>query len=282
MIFHGKTWNCVQNKAEKGLGDIISWLEDSLLSLNIGKTKFLCFTKTNVDSLLREITIRTHTFPCNRLADKTACTCAPLSRSSDIKYLGVIIDDKLRWDKQVGTVASRIRKLIPIFKTLRSVTDAKSIIELYKALCECIISYCICAWGCAAKKHFLVVERAQRALLKVALFLPYRYPTADLYEKCGVFTVRQMFIYRSILRFHKSAVSHLPTTVKRINKFSIPRFNSSYGQRHYDFMGPKLYNMLNGHSDIRFNASRGVKTVLKRWLQSLDYTGTEKLLENVT
>lgn len=63
--------------------------------------------------------------------------------------------------------------------------------RVYKALAECIISYCISSWGGASKGNILLLERAQRMLLKVAMGLPFRYPTDKLYKKCEVLSVRK-------------------------------------------------------------------------------------------
>ncbi|XP_045496903.1 uncharacterized protein LOC123695185 [Colias croceus] len=54
---------------------------------------------------------------------------------------------------------------------------------IYKALGESLLFYCLTAWGGAAKSHFIEIERAQRALLKVAIKESFRYPTALLYER---------------------------------------------------------------------------------------------------
>ncbi|CAG9125730.1 unnamed protein product [Plutella xylostella] len=49
-----------------------------------------------------------------------------------------------------------------------------------------ILTYCIEVWGGAAQTHLMRLERAQRALLKVAYFLPVLHPTAQLYNKVQV------------------------------------------------------------------------------------------------
>lgn len=116
---------------------------------------------------------------CN-ISTTGTCHCTALKRTSSIKYLGVVIDDKLDFQLHIEALTNRTRKLIFIFRNLRHVADIKLIKTVYYALCQSVFTYCITSWGGAAKSHLLKLERAQRAILKVSLFLPFRHPSYDL------------------------------------------------------------------------------------------------------
>lgn len=115
-------------------------------------------------------------------------------RSNCIKYLGIQVDDKLSWNYQIDNVRSRTRKLIYIFRQLRSVANKKTLIKTYKMLCESIISYCVTSWGNAPKTKMLELERAQRIVLKVLMYLPFKHPTTAVYSETEVLTVRKLYI----------------------------------------------------------------------------------------
>ncbi|KOB69236.1 Epithelial discoidin domain-containing receptor 1, partial [Operophtera brumata] len=158
---------------------------------------------------------------------------------------GLTIDDKVTWRKHIETLTKRVRKFIYIFKYLREVADRKLLINIYNALCRSILAYCNVTWGGTCSTYMLQLERAQRAVLKVATFKPYRFPTADLFNECEVLTVRQMYILNIILTQHKSVDVHYNLSVGRRRKDRIamvPKCNTTSAHRQQFFLGPFMYN----------------------------------------
>ncbi|KOB67909.1 Uncharacterized protein OBRU01_19099 [Operophtera brumata] len=131
------------------------------------------------------------------------CSCLEVLPATEIKYLGVLLDNQLRWKPHIKSLSGRIRKLIYVFKTLRHVCDPSQLVSVYYALGQSIITYCISSWGGCPKSTLITLERAQRAVLKVLSFKPYRYPTIELYKETSVLTVRQCFIKTILLEQHK-------------------------------------------------------------------------------
>lgn len=283
LVFHDKSWQSVATLAERGLAQVTSWLENSLLSLNTSKTKFLCFSKTSASAPAYDFRIKIHMYPCNRQTEfvSVACTCENLDRVTDIKYLGVIVDSNLSWKCHVATLTARVRKLIYIFKQLRTFATHQILIQSYKALCECLINYCICAWGNAAKTHLIQVERAQRALLKVMLYLPYRHPTVEVYKMANVLTVRKMYVYQILKRYHANVVPYIPKTSKRIDRCPVPLAHSKLAQRHFKVVAPRLYNKMNKTLKTKNMTKNKFKKVVLTWLNQMDYDEIESMLTSI-
>ena len=280
IVFHGATWESTKRLVENGLRKVTSWLENSLLSINTAKTKYLCFSITNMLSPAAQFEITIHTYPCN-VGDgneSLQCECAKLERSATIKYLGVVVDDKLKWSAHISSLAARIRKAIYMFRILRDMADLKLLITIYKALCESVISYCISSWGGAAKTSLLELERAQRAVIKVILKLPFKYPTTSVYKKADVLSVRRLYVYQCVKRYHRITVPTLPVTQKRIDTCPVPRVKTKFAQRYYDVLAPRLYNCINSAQDIKACSNYSIKNILTHWLKSFDYEGIENLL----
>uniref|UniRef100_A0A2H1W1E8 SFRICE_036267 n=1 Tax=Spodoptera frugiperda TaxID=7108 RepID=A0A2H1W1E8_SPOFR len=168
-----------------------------------------------------------------------------------MKYLGVIIDEELKFHNHIDALTSRIRKLIYIFKSLRHIAETSLIKMVYLALCQSLITYCITAWGGAAKTTIIKLERAQRTLketLKVSSFLPIRYPTAELYQHCGVLTIRQLFFLNIILKKH-AELTYDPNAAENKKRnaavCTVTRCRTSLTQQFYGFLGSHLYNKIN-------------------------------------
>lgn len=278
IIFHSRTWDLVKESTEEGLRKITAWLEDSLLSLNTNKTKYLCFSITNVTKPPKNFKIKIHTFPCNRKS-QTLCECESLSRVTNIRYLGVIIDDKLNWTEHVSMLSARTRKLIYVFKNLRHILEPNLLVQTYKALCQCILTYCICSWGGAYKSNLIALERAQRALLKVMLGLPFRHPTTDVYKSSNVLSVRKLYIYEAIRRYHRISIPTLPETDKRTDRCPLPKIKREFARKNYRYLAPFLYNKINSKSKIKSMSNFKVKKVIVDWLNTYDYNETEKLID---
>ncbi|KAJ8720281.1 hypothetical protein PYW07_012324 [Mythimna separata] len=280
LLFSGRSRVEVYEYAQNGFNIVSNWLQKNLLSLNADKTNYLLFTMRNANISLTNLNIHAH----NCTYADTACTCPTLVKADHVKYLGVTIDTNLNFRKHIELLCTRVRKLIYVFKNLRNVADYKLIKQVYLALCQSILTYCITSWGGAAKTILLPLERAQRAILKVATFRPFRFPTHELYAACNVLTVRQLFILNVVLHQH-SALPFDPVPSDRRRKYSVcikPQTKHAFAKRFYVFLGPFLYNRLNKVLSIYNVRYKECSKMLSEHLVILNYTDTEQLLEILT
>ena len=279
LIVNGPNWKDTCRYAETALSTVVSWFNSNLLTINLKKTSFITFA-LNTSSLpaAGAITIKAHTCLTNPIS---GCQCLELSRSTTTKYLGLNIDQHLKWDKHIHSLIPRIRKLIHIFKNLNSVTDLKTLKTVYFALCQSVLSYCITVWGGAAKYIMLPLERAQRAVLKVMTKKPFRYPTLQVYNDNSVLTVRQLFIMLTILRKH-SQLPFDPSLLIRKRRSDrvchIPQHRTALAGRHFKILSSKMYNKINKILQIYRCTKRKTKQKLQEWLKTLTYTTTEDIL----
>lgn len=277
LIFRGDSWAEARYLAEKGLHQTSLWLNKNLLTLNINKTKYITFA-INKTTQPNNFTLKAHN--CNNIQSLT-CTCAPLVRTVNIRYLGTQIDDNLSWQVQLDILSARTRKMIWLFKKLRNVLKLKMLKTLYFALVQSILTFCITVWGGACKTKILKVERAQRSLLKVMLRKPFRYPTMTLYKDCNVLTVRQLFILHTTLRMHKELTYDAKVTypARRNNRIcKTTKHNTAFFRRHSCFLAPYLYNKLNSLLNIFPKMSHECKYIIQKYLLNLNYNNTESLL----
>ena len=91
------------------------WFRANKLSLNAQKTFYLVFHRAR---------IKNHDLS-KRIDGST------LNRSSNIKYLGVIIDHKLNWCEHITHVKNKVSKGIGILYKARQFLDKKSLHNLY-------------------------------------------------------------------------------------------------------------------------------------------------------
>ena len=210
-----------------------------------------------------------------------SCSCPSIQKSVCTKYLGILLDNKLNFQQHIQLLAARVRKLMVIFRTLRQAAEMGTVGMIYYALCQSLLTYCITSWGGSAKSTLLKLERAQRAVLKVSQFLPFRYPTSDLYEKSGVLTVRQLFILQTVLKQH-SILYYSPDSLCRKRRkdivCTVKPCKTSFARRFFNYQGCNLYNKLNRILSIYPREKTGVRVRVRDWLVKLNYLDTERLL----
>lgn len=139
---------CAIKNAEIAVSKIKCWLGHSLLSLNIGKTKFLTFTHTpGTMPTVRELGI--HKANCEI---PEACECSnKIERVETIRYLGILLNEKLNWKGHINYVTKKVRKLIHKFFELRHILSLKILKTIYFSLVQSILTYGIVVWGGAGK-----------------------------------------------------------------------------------------------------------------------------------
>lgn len=125
------------------------------------------------------------------------------------------------------------------------------------------------------------LERAQRSLLKVMTFKPFRYPTKQLYGNCELLTIRQLYISQIILKKHKQTPCDVNVYKRKrvITNVCLPvRCRTATARRQQSYRSSYLYNKINKIINIHPLTVRETKIKIKNWLLQLNYDQTEMLL----
>ena len=274
LLVYGSDWTQAKLQAEALLRKVMRWLNSNLLTLNVDKTNYVTFAPNSALHPPQNYFITAHTCPLT----SSDCTCTTITRTTYTKYLGVYIDDNLCWEKQIESLAIKLRKLMFIFKKLRHPADFNTLRKVYMALCQSLLAYCITIWGGALKTKLLIIERAQRYLLKIMLSKPFRYPTTELYLDSKVLTVRQLYVMRCVPRKHITLLYKPLPKRRKTRVCSIVKFRTTFATRHYYISSSRLYNNISKHIDIYSLNRYECKRKLENWLLKLNYSETEDLL----
>ena len=126
------------------------WMKANVLSLNVGKTFAMMFSKRhNID-----------TVDCQLLLDGSV-----VQFECHGKFLGVIIDNKLNHKQHIHLICKKVSKSIGIFYRLRNIFPQCILINLYYALIYPYFLYCIVIWGGASASSLDPVKKLQKRLL---------------------------------------------------------------------------------------------------------------------
>lgn len=270
IVFKGKSWKEVHNNAETNMQKFQCWLNNNLLSMNMDKTKYMKFSLISSEHPT-EMKFHIHKNTCNN-KNGNNCSCPSIEKAETVRYLGILIDHHLRWDKQTSNVAERLRLLLYKFYRLRDILSRKNLLIVYKALAESIIQYCIMVWGGTFNNSLRHLQTTQNSIIKIIFRKERLFPTDQLYLETGILNVRSIYSYQCLKwmfsNMNKYNIITVKTTRSTENRnVGIPLFRKAHTQRFLFYFGPKLYNLLPAHLRNVSNF-RQIKTDLKSYIIS--------------
>lgn len=267
LIFSDDTWDGVKTKAEMGLNKIKHWLDANLLTLNNSKTKFLTFSLTAAgQSNIKKIKFHN----CINPIDCFTCSDT-IEGTASIKYLGLHIDQFMKWDTHASVIVGKIRKLFYKFYQLRELVNKKILVNIYKSLVESIINYSLVIWGGAYDNVLHSVRVTQKRILKIIFEKPNLYPTELLFKDSNLPDIDTLYIISSInfvyrsghLRQRINYVHDTRSTAKK--QIKTPKPNNSAYIKFVDYTGVKLFNLL-PHSVKEINNYKKFKIKSKLYI----------------
>lgn len=253
LIFEGDTWEQTLNTASNGLNIVYGWLNSHLLSLNIKKSTFLTFSITKADEP-----------PLNRIYFNNQLNF--IEKRNSVKYLGVMVDNHLKWNIHTEFISSKLRKLIHKFYLIRDIFTRDILKNIYTALVESVLRYGIRSWGGLYNSGLKVLQTMQNYIIKVAFKKEKQYSTDSLYRDTKLHDIRSLYIINSIIFIHKSNdiqfINHKHGTRKKINQeVIISKNNKQLCQRNGNYFAKKFYNSLPLEIRNLSNRKTYIKTV---------------------
>lgn len=245
LIVADVTWDEARNRAETALQQISYWLRSNLLTLNTDKTKFLTFS-LNITNSSYFNSLKVHN--CNNTNTCGQCSNT-ISKVNDIKYLGIKIDQFLKWDAHVEMITNKLRKLIYKFYQLRQILNPPEIKLVYQSLVESILNYGIPIWGNAYETTLLPLQIVQKQIIKIMYNRPRLFSTDLLFKETKLFNLKSMYVYAAICFIKKSRIYSLinhdhVTRSNMLNQLVLPKPNNTAFLRSIAYTGIKLFNQL--------------------------------------
>lgn len=236
IVLKNDSWIALKNDTNEVMSRLKNWLDTFKLSLNVEKTNYVAFSITEAN--------RPH-------FDRIFIDSLEgvIKEVSHVKYLGVLIDNHLRWEQHILRLSNNIRKFIRKFYILRDILGRNLLLQVYKAFIESLIRYGIIVWGGSYKTTMNRLNVTQNYILKIIYRKSKLYPTVDLYSG-DVLDVRSIYILDTCLfvRKHnklKTYVEHSYDTRAKMNKqLQIPNSSKNVNQRFLNYLAPKIFNLI--------------------------------------
>ena len=190
------------------------------------------------------------------------------------KYLGVLIDNKLSFEKHIEHVNGKLTKGNAILSLVRHLLPKQILINTYHAYIQPHIDYCLNVWGHTYKTHLTTLERQQRKAVRLMNFANKRDDPTDFFKNDKILKLDQSIKLTSAKLIWKASKNLPPSPVNSLfnkraenNSFHLPYRRLDLTQRTPLFQGVLSWNQI--PENIRSSKSLNIlKTSYKTLLLS--------------
>ena len=178
LFIYGSDLAILETRAQCCLSKIIEWFNANKLSVNACKTCYTIFT------------------PKGKLCSNNAISLfingKKLTQVSCIKYLGVYIDENLKFDIHIDNICKKIVKFAGIFYKLRCVLPFEILRQLYFAFVYPHVLYGVEVYANTCKTHITKLHMLNNKLLRILLNKKFDSPSKELYLATDTLPIPQL------------------------------------------------------------------------------------------
>ena len=160
IILKGINLIQLQDKVSKELTTIDNWMKHNRLSLNYSKTTYFVISKNNLNNSNFLVQIDKHVIPTSEV----------------VKYLGIKLKNKLKWDNHAELVLKKLNRAAGIISKIRHYVKRKTLINLYYSFMYPHLVYGVFIWGNAGVSALRKIEvkvKVRDSGCKHTLFRPF-------------------------------------------------------------------------------------------------------------
>ena len=173
------------------LNKVMNWLKLNKLSLNVQKTKYMTFHKSQ-----KNVT------PLNLSIDDI-----PIDSVDEFNYLGIILHERLTWKNHINMVTNKIAKVSGILNRLKHIFPQNVLLSLYPTLIISHINYGMLLWGSDIRS----VEKYQKKAIRNITNSHILAHTEPLLKDLGLLKVGDIFKLRLLKFYYKLMNNELPS-----------------------------------------------------------------------
>ena len=163
------------------LKKLCNWMTANRLTLNMSKLHYVLFHRRghSVGSPTGNIYVDGVT----------------VERESSTKFLGLILDENLRFDIHVTQLVKRLSKFVPILYNVRRNMTSDSLKIVYHCLIYQNLIYCNSIWGSSAKSNLSQLFVLQKKILRAMYFKPKFFHTDILFRSNNLLNLEKINMY---------------------------------------------------------------------------------------
>ena len=177
MYVSGKDVNNLICAVNNELVIINNWFISNRLTLNLNKSSFTIFhsSKKSVsfDSSL-------------------SINSSLLNMVTQIRYLGILMDEHLTWSKHISYIQNLIAKNIGVISRIRPFINTKIALLLYFSLIYPYLTYCNVVWASTYHSHLDRLNVLQKRIIRIVFLLPFLSSTKSTFVNNNLLNIYQI------------------------------------------------------------------------------------------
>ena len=179
-----------------------SWFIRNKLTLHPDKTKFMVFNHDTQGEI--------------KLQGKSLERIGENQKTKAFKFVGIQIDEGLKWHHQVQHVVSKVRKTNFTLRKLRNFLPEAQKRLIYNALFKPHIEFGLEIWGCASTSVLQPIIKAQKQSIRLVTNSKWRAHTIPLLEKLKTLELTDLHESKCLILVNKILNSKAPKSLSSI------------------------------------------------------------------
>ena len=184
----------------------------------------------------------------------------------ETKFLGLMIDDNLKWESNVVCTQKKISRAIGLLKYAKHYVQEDTLRNMYLSIVQPHFSYCCSVWGCCGATKLKTLQKLQNRAARIITGSPFDTPAAPLLQRLGWPSIDKLINRETCTMVFKSLNDLAPENLGNIfSKLSdvhakvlrntkcnlaLPKMRTAYGQKSFAFRGANAWNKLDSEMKL--------------------------------
>ena len=278
IFVSGKDENEAYENAKIVLSKVDKYMNENLLHINLDKSVHMHF-RPNLNASESLTCARTRQYGSEN-ALRLKIGEHKLKKVDKVKFLGVIIDDKLNWEPQIENLTKKLNLSMIMIKRITKFVPKSEYMKIYDALFKSHLSYCISSWGGIPNYKLQSIFSIQKRCVRLLFGKEYSFDHAGYYETCArvrtynehmspknyclehtkpifnehkILNLYNIYVQQTFVDLFKVVKNHSPISIYNLFSFSVrdssyrvylPKVKLNISKNNYVFRSSELWNSL--------------------------------------
>lgn len=235
----------LQSRIQADLDKVSQWLIENRLIININKSKCIMFFDwfKCKKYLTNSLNLVCHAHQC-----LYNCNCKSIEVVEHVRYLGIYVDQHLKWNEQINSLYKRLRKVNYALYYMKKFIRGDQLRQLYISWFEAVLRYGIIHFGGTYHSILNPIVMAQRNALRTVFNVKRTDRMSYLFSQNNLLTFNQIYEYSILMYVHKYLNLFSVKPVHRVTRraqfvaLEVPFCAKETSKHQFSYLGPKYFN----------------------------------------
>ena len=238
-----KNPNTLQHKTNAELKKIEDWMKTNKLTINYKKTNYMIITKRKINKSLLKIKIGQ-----NEIIQKDS-----------VKYLGIIIDNKMNWTQHINYLNAKLCKGSWVISKLKKYVNINTLKIIYYSLIYSHLKYCVTSWGKAAKTIIQPIINTQKRVIRIMTGSNCQTNSSPLFTQLQILKLCDIYKLQMAITIHNlknniwqinntnyqlsnlNTIHKYNTRISKNSNYYVHSIRTNLGKSSIMFAGPQVW-----------------------------------------